>query len=189
MIVTKDKNYSLINMIDIAIINDIKEPTTEEILHKAEDVAKTSYEYVEVAEVVMKYTNNKIWAKKLYQKGLDISDECEDSIWLAEESFKYIKDKELATDMLNSAYLLKTTMDEFEIIIEIAKNIKIDINLLNSWIKEYSKQCKSVENFIFLAKIDKDKRIEALHNGYENIANVDECLSILDEIHRKIRRE
>lgn len=112
MIITKDKNYPLIDVVDIEIVeNEI--PTIKEVLQKAATLDSESYELTTLAEKIVETLEDKEWAKEIYKRSLEICKESADACIVAISIDNTLEDKKFVFEVLLKAYSMKKTNYDF----------------------------------------------------------------------------
>lgn len=184
MIITKEKNYTLLNVVDIEIIEN-ETPTIKEVLQKAASLDSESYELTDIAEKVIELLDDKEWAREIYKRSLDICTESGDACIVAISIANTLKDKKFVSEALLKAYELKKTNYDFCELLEACKYSELSNETISKWIEEYAKVCKTSNDFLSLSKISEKHRDFALKKALENTTDVYECFEIIDDIKKK----
>lgn len=175
-IIGVDKNHSLLN--DIHELQTVT-PTIKEILQKAEVLANTTDDFQNIAQMIIDEFDDKIWAKKVYSKAYEKLEEYYEASGLATSISENIDDIDLLTKVAVKGRDLIDDTDEFSYFIDEVKDIKDIEDLIETFIDEYSKECKTTEHFIYLAKFSKQYENFAINSAYNVAKNSDECMELI----------
>lgn len=181
MIITKDKNYPLIDVVDIEIVeNEI--PTIKEVLQKAATLDSESYELTTLAEKIVETLEDKEWAKEIYKRSLEICKESADACIVAISIDNTLEDKKFVFEVLLKAYSMKKTNYDFCELLGTCQYAELSNDTISNWIEEYAKVCKTSNDFLALSKISENHKNFALNKALEVANDVYECFEIIDGI-------
>ena len=182
MIMTKDKSYSLINIVDIQIIEN-RTPTIKDILQKALTLKiDDSNELTMVAESIIEHLDDKVWARDVYEKAISNCDNTYNGCYTAKSIFEKFQDKELANKAIVKSYDIKEDNTEFAELIKTSKEIEFSSKTIAKWVDEYVKACKTSEDYLYLAQISEQDRTFALNKALDRAEHIYDCLEIIEKI-------
>lgn len=181
MIITKEKSYPLIDVVNIDIVEN-QIPTIKEVLQKAATLDSDSYELTDLAENIVDVLDDKNWAREIYKRSLEVCKESGYACVVAISIDKTLEDQEFVFEALLKAYELKKTNYDFSEILETCQDLEFSNETISNWIEEYAKVCKTSSDFLALSKISENHKSFALSKALEKATDVYECIELIESI-------